>query len=275
MKFDIHKSIETTFNAIKIAAIVIAGAWTYYQWDRVLFPKESAEQNARRANLRTDLKMSFEAVKIQGLGQPYKQTASSLPSETSAFTEENYIVEVSGLISMENSRPFPIELKVASVTLDVATDIQIDAEAALQTVTYTQSESIELDGEYVFGDIVSDGFVVESGGIARLAFRAPVVLTGSLIAQPHEYVFGATFDLSAVGNLEPIPDDGRSKAKRVLSSVLVNGPIEAGLEIDAENDGTVLPRAATRIDLEELRSGSILGGTNSIIRKPFGDIIKW
>lgn len=271
IKIDIHKSIETAFNVTKIAAIIIAGAWTYYQWDRVFFPKESAEQIARQANLRTDLKMSFEAVKIQGLGQPFDQNASNPTGEASATAGKIYIVEVSGLISIENSRPFPIELVVTSSTLEVATGIQVDTEAALQTVTYAQSESIELDSEYVFGDIVSDGFVVESSGVARLAFRAPVVLAGSLIFQPHEYVFGATFDLKAVGNQETIPDDGKSKTKRLLSSVIVNGPIEAGLK----SGDAVLPTSAMRIDLEGLRSGSTLGGSNSTIRKPLGDIIKW
>lgn len=275
MKIDWHKTIETTFNATKIAALIIAGAWTYYQWDKVLFPKESAEQNARQANLRTDLRMSFEAAKIQGLGEPFELTSDGSSGDSSNIGEKGYLVEVSGLISIENTRPFPIELTVAAATLDIETGIQIDADAALQPVTYTHTETIQLDSEYVFGDLVTDGFVIESGGVARLAYRAPVVVQGNLLTQPHEYVFGATFDLSAVGDLETVPVDGRSKSKLVLSSVLVNGPIEAGLQSDTEGETAVLPRSATRIDLGELQSGGILGGSNSIIRKPLGDIIKW
>lgn len=96
MRIDLHKSIETAFNATKIAAVVVAGAWTYYQWDKVLFPKENAEQNARQANLRTDLRMSFEAAKIQGLGSPHEGSTRDNPGDVSGIAGSSYLVEVSG-----------------------------------------------------------------------------------------------------------------------------------------------------------------------------------
>jgi hypothetical protein len=88
------------FTITKIFGIVIAGAWTYYQWDKVIFPMENHEQFIRKAELRTDIDPSQTRVEFT------PERDLSLP-----ILHKGDVLSVSGTIALRNDRSFPIRVE--------------------------------------------------------------------------------------------------------------------------------------------------------------------
>lgn len=146
---------EVAFNCAKIVALIVAGGWTYYQWDKVIFPKESAEQFARRVAQRTDLVFDGQGIQFkifpissdetesdpfvnQLLKMPtsiqvdakndrqiIKPPETNAPSNKSATAidkdkieeSSNFIIYAFGNIEISNQKNFPIELQVAHLEI--------------------------------------------------------------------------------------------------------------------------------------------------------------
>ena len=211
MANQLHRNIETAYNATKLIAILVVGAWTYYQWDRVIFPKEDFDQRERLSTLRADLDVEFGSIGARLLATP----------ETGSDFEGLRIVELSGAIGFTNSRPFPVRLDLAEVTLVLNRQPDIDTDSSLQMIEYSDSIGIEIDGHYAFGGALSEGLVIENGGQATVSFRVPVVLNAADISAPHDLVFGAKFDLSPVSPTQGDTAVDQQKTKLVFASILI------------------------------------------------------
>lgn len=147
---------ELCFNVLKIMALFVTAGWTYYQWDKTIFPKESHEAFARRASRRTDLDLKVSKLDF-------------------AVSDGGAAMNVSGVLSLENTKDFPVLVRFSP-----APRFEFGETAALaagQTgIPATKwSASMEIPPSEAFGAIdEAHPPVIEAKGKAELAFTFPV-----------------------------------------------------------------------------------------------------
>jgi hypothetical protein len=100
---------EAAFNIAKIVAIVAVGGWTLFQWNRVIFPKESADDFARRVATRTDLEINADDINFRIL-----DNSSDVDDDnaTDGKARPSQLLYVFGELEVANQKSFPIELAV-------------------------------------------------------------------------------------------------------------------------------------------------------------------
>lgn len=98
---------EGVLNLAKCIALLAIGIWTVYQWDRVIFPKESHEDFVRRSAERTDVHITNSLFSLS------ERTAES----TEGQSHQLVVAQIS--IDLENSTDFPISISGDESTIDV------------------------------------------------------------------------------------------------------------------------------------------------------------
>lgn len=139
---------EVAFNLAKIAGLIVAAGWTYYQWDKVIFPKESAEQFKRRVEQRADLEFYSGAVDFQIL-QRSDIKDGPLPRKNSERARQDISISASGTILVRNRKNFPIEVAIKGVSLnfgrlDVSNPSQEYGTIRALTSKWVESEKFNL-----------------------------------------------------------------------------------------------------------------------------------
>lgn len=237
---------------MKILAIIAAGAWTYYQWDRVFFPEATAEREARAAGDRVDLEISVGEVYIESFGPPYFDRKSVSGGESDEGNSLQYLVELGGSITIRNNRKFPIQLEVTSTDLSVAFSFEESDANELYLLSLKEEINVVLDGKKVFGEIIEEGLTLENDGVVRLSFRVPLVISDRVISQPHEYRFTSLFELSEVSIESGTSKESNIKSKRVIASVFINGPVEADRSFGNTRTKWPMFRSGRRIEGGEM-----------------------
>lgn len=94
-------------NIVTIVAVVSAGAWTFFQWNRTIFPKESYERFLREAARRVDLSVKLDSI----------STLSGnllMPAPDSAAAD---LVIFSGTGIFNNEKDFPISIQSTTISV--------------------------------------------------------------------------------------------------------------------------------------------------------------
>ena len=209
---------------------IIAGGWTYYQWDKVLFPKENANLQSRLADERVDLSLMFNDVVISVLGNP----RLDFPSGGDLFKKievadarfnarELLIVEMRGAILVENCRSFPVDLKLKGQNLTINHGIELEEISPMRVLTFLEAETSEIENIDPFDGVIKGGLVLESGGTAKLGFRVPFIVQSALIEKTHEIVFSAEFEITKIDALSSDRVVENSKSKLVYAAALFAG----------------------------------------------------
>lgn len=100
---------EVAFNIAKITALVAVAGWTVFQWNKVIFPKESSDQFIRKASNRTNIEFSVEDVSFRILDEPTEPTTEQSQMELPTKENAPRRLYISGAFLIKNARNFPIE----------------------------------------------------------------------------------------------------------------------------------------------------------------------
>lgn len=158
---------EGAFGVAKIVALAAVGLWTYHQWDKTVFPKETHEQFLRKAAVRTDIEVNDIRLSLRDLS-----TASE------AIDQETQAVLVSVQAIIKNSSSFPVLLAGDDVSFSIS-GIDLDRmnselEDSYQPLIETgRSSLLELDLDYsdISNKSGESSSIIEGGGLVQIAFQ--------------------------------------------------------------------------------------------------------
>jgi hypothetical protein len=183
------------FTITKIFGIVIAGAWTYYQWDKVIFPMESHEQFIRKAELRTDIDPSQTRVEFT------PERDLSLP-----ILHKGDVLSVSGTIALRNDRSFPIRVEFTESLYQIDHPLK-DLVAVASTGTASlkaTSPSKVLESEFaskIIQTLSGNSLTIEPNATVRLAISEFIYLD----KKKDNNFFGISFILKyTLTSIDPI-----------------------------------------------------------------------
>lgn len=179
---DLKNLSETAFNYAKILGLAAAGFWTWYQWDRVIFPKESYEAVAKKAARRTDLTTRISEIRVDLTRIPELESKiSSLPVDNSdtiasSFSHEepqNNLIGISGRIEFKNDRDFPISLRIDSVKI-VFSELDVKKDTKNFTKITTKNHIVhDIEVDDLFGGAFEDEErIIETNGDINLSFSS-------------------------------------------------------------------------------------------------------
>lgn len=260
MGFDVHKLIESIFNVAKICALVAAGVWTYYQWDRVVFPRISEEKGARNASLRADVDFSFDDISLSLINVLNRNPQSSNIT-TKAHSNRSFIIELSGSLRVRNPRQFPVRIEIVSTSLQVRHGYDPTVSSGAEILRFENTISLSLDSTIPFGNSADGYTIIENQSEAIFPFQIPLVLSASVFSSVHQYNFVSSLHVSELDtqNTETISSNSKTKHARIVG--IVNG---ANVVRDRHADDVL--NSDKRIDLEAILEGRVLGGANVVFR---------
>lgn len=134
----------------------MAGAWTYYQWDVSLFPKERWDQSVRASAARVDLALEAPTFGVGSLIHSEAQDSGSVETEEAGRRTDGTPTLVSVTVPLRNDRPFPVEIEVIAATLREAR-----VPTAGEQLNWTKP--VSLDTKALLNIEPNDPRVVESG----------------------------------------------------------------------------------------------------------------
>lgn len=153
---------EGWFAYAKIAALVVAGSWAYYQWDVSLFPKERWDQSVRASAARVDLALDTPTFRIGSLIHAEAQDTDLLEAEDATRQSEGTPTLVSVTVPLRNDKPFPIEVVVKAATMR-----EVLVPTAGQVLTW--SDPIALDVQALLNVAPDEARVVETSSELTLS----------------------------------------------------------------------------------------------------------
>lgn len=162
---------EGWFALAKIAALMVAAGWTYYQWDKTIFPKEDHQRLIRAAQTRTDLQVTDASLKVGALGTAPSKVIEDAAIERLSSDEAEppmgqAVLLPSGAMfsfTLENAGPFPVEMTIAEAQF-------AEARAGdASSLAFEWSAPVKLDIATVFGAEVATPRIVETKGKAELS----------------------------------------------------------------------------------------------------------
>jgi len=147
---------EGWLSYAKIAALVAAGGWAYYQWDVSLFPKERWDQSVRASAARVDLSLNKPTFRVGSLIHAEAQDIDLLETENATRQTDGTPTLISVTVPLRNDKPFPIAVAVKAAKLREAL-----VPTAGQGLKW--SDPVALDIEALLNIASDDTRVVETG----------------------------------------------------------------------------------------------------------------
>lgn len=221
MQPDFHKVAEIIYTVVKTVAILVAAGWTYYQWDTVLFPTVSAERSERSSIARPDAEVLWQSIDVVQHGLLIDRDVAK--DVTGAKPRKDYLVEIGGVLSVRNTRPYPIEIEFGPLSLSVASRLRRNGDEA-QILEFEERLAVEIGEINKSFSLLEQAFQIEIDGIAKVPLRLAVVVNETIYHELHQYEVSGSFTV-----INHSLDDGRSpiqkKIKKFSTSALVNGEI--------------------------------------------------
>ena len=158
---------EGAFGIAKVLALTAVGLWTYYQWDKTVFPKETHEQFLRKAAIRTDIELSDIRLSLRDL-----TTASD------NIDQDSQAVLISVEAKIRNSSSFPVLLAGDEVLFSIS-GIELDRNASTSAaedqslLKTSRSSLLELDLDYsdISNKSGESSSIIEGGGLVQIAIQ--------------------------------------------------------------------------------------------------------
>lgn len=230
------KGIEAVYTLVKIGAIFGAAGWTYYQWDRVFFPEAAAEQRERASLARPDVELKWNGIDVIFHGDAAAQVAVATDKPKASRLVQ--IVEISGVLSIENLRPYPVSLNFGNPVIEIEYGLTPVADD-LQVVSFKNSRSVTISSKRAFLGLSEEYLEIESKGLATIPTRILISVDPLVYSDVHQYrLFGniviARITEGATGASQS------SKTKVFTASVLFNGT-----SLEAESSQLISKSAIT------------------------------
>lgn len=207
---------EGWFAYAKIAALVVAGGWAYYQWDVSLFPKERWDQSVRASAARVDLTLAQPRFQVGSLIHSEAQDIDKLEAEQEARQDAGTPTLISVSVPLQNTRPFPIAVVVTGATLR-------EAALPVQGQDLEWSDPIDLDVQALLNVAPDDTRVVETGSELTLSGQVVRAISwccdtqGTKPIKMVELVISLTLDGLDGATSEPVKSATKTRTLRFQS----------------------------------------------------------
>ncbi|MBM3728466.1 MAG: hypothetical protein FJW40_23950 [Acidobacteria bacterium] len=152
--------VETAEKLVTMLAVAVGAAWTLYQWDVSIFPKEKHEEFLRRAAARVDVLVKPGELAAKDLRPPGPGGRSVL---------------LSGTLKIENQRDFPVALGIQGVEVGLG-GVKVQADGVPAAVEpFTEDEVLRpRPGEAFPAELTAEPLIIEARSEAALPLMLPL-----------------------------------------------------------------------------------------------------
>ncbi len=210
-------------NVVTTIAIIVAGAWTYFNWDTLL-PKSNAEILSSAATIRTDVKGSLNVQIGNGAGgifhDPDRDQKLSEVCANDQSTTNKLVIPLSARLELQNTSSLPVRTTISNFRIQSS---NVPGEA----IVFSASEDYVFE-PYEFEEVGRiDGPESFIAGLQSNRIEAGQEISSSILLKTEipfgcsetEKILQITSEVDLVG-VDPVTDQdlANSSARKVFAS---------------------------------------------------------